>query len=336
MDNPRGKSSATLPGSLRASQLIRLGLVAACLAALIAGGTSASAASRSRHIELGVLGNPDTFDAMTRQHTSSRLLIIAWNQGGGSQQYFANLFATMRDEPMLGIGIPNGSTLTPLGVARGQGDSFLVALNQAVATWGKPIYIRPLAEMNGWWNSYCAYDKSGSSRGPRYATKQFRKAFARIYLIVHGGASTNARLHKLGMPPVQGTLTPAPLARVIWNPQGFGDPDTPQNSAAAYYPGNAFVDVVGDDLYDQRFKAEWPAADALYRAHPHKPFAFPEWGLWGIDDPGFVRTMASFVRAHRRTVLISYFNSTSHSTWDLGTKPRSRAAYRRYIAPLGR
>ncbi len=283
-----------------------------------------------------MLGNPDTFDRISGQHSSMRLLIIGWDQGGGSQQYFANLFATMRDEPMLGIGIPHGSPLTPQGIARGQGDSFLVALNQAVVAWGKPIYVRPLAEMNGAWNAFCAFNRNGSSRGPRYATKQFRKAFARIYLIVHGAANANARLRKLGMPPVQGTLTSAPLVRLIWNPQGFGNPDTPQNSAAAYYPGNAFVDVVGDDLYDQHFKAEWPAADALYRAHKHKPFAFPEWGLWGIDDPAFVRAMANFVHTHRRTTLISYYQGQPGSVFDLSKKPRSRAAYRKLIAPLGR
>lgn len=321
--------------SLGVSRLILLGAVAACLAAPVAGGTTASASSRSRHIQLGVLGNSATFDSITGQHSSVRMTILAWNQGGRQQQYFANLFATMLDEPMLGIGIPHGSPITPLAVARGEGDSFLVALNQAVATWGKPIYIRPLAEMNGWWNSYCAFNHNGSSRGPRYSTKQFRKAFARIYLIVHGAPNANARLAKLGLPPVHGTLTPAPNVQVIWNPQGFGDPDTPQNSAAAYYPGDAFVDVVGDDLYDQHFKAEWPAADALYRAHPRKPFAFPEWGLWGIDDPAFVRTMAGFVRTHARTVLISYYQGPPGSVFDLAKKPRSRAAYRTLIAPLG-
>lgn len=313
----------------------RWGVAAACVAAVIAGATSASAASRGRHVQLGVLGNPDTFDRLTGQHSSSRLIIIGWNQGGGRPQYFANLFATMRDEPMLGIGIPQGSGLTPMAIAQGKGDSFLVALNQAVAAWGKPIYVRPLAEMNGWWNAYCAYNKTGSSRGAGYATAQFRKAFARIYLIVHGAQNANARLRKLGLPPVEGTLTPAPQVRLIWNPQGFGDPDIPQNSAAAYYPGNAFVDVVGDDLYDIRGRAEWPAADALYRAHPRKPFAFPEWGLWGIDDPSFVRTMSTFVRRHRRVTVISYYEGQTGSVFDLAKKPRSRAAYRKLIAPLG-
>ena len=312
------------------SRLLAAGV---CLAAALA--ATAAAAPARRHVELGVNGAPARFDSLTHQASSVRLIIIAWNQGGGRPQYFAKLFSTMLGEPMLGIGIPDGSSLSPAAIAEGKGDAFLVALNQAVAAWGKPIYVRPLAEMNGWWNSYSAYDRGGSSRGPRYSTREFRKAFARIYLVVHGDPATNAKLARLGLPPVAGTLTPAPDVRVIWNPQGYGSPDIRGNSAAAYYPGNRYVDVVGDDLYDIRYKAEWPAAAALYRAHPGKPFAFPEWALWGVDDPSFVRTMAHFVRTHRRTTLISYFNARPGSVFDIASKPRSRSAYRRLIAPLG-
>ena len=109
----------------------------------------------------------------------------------------------------------------------------------------------------------------------------------------------------------------------------------PQNSAQAYYPGDAYVDVVGDDLYDIRGKAEWAAADALYEAHPKKPFSFPEWGLWGLDDPDFVKTMAAFVRTHPRVEMLAYFESKPGSIYDLGTKPKSAKAYRELIAPLG-
>jgi hypothetical protein len=281
------------------------------------------------------MGNPARFASLTHQPSSVRLIIIAWDQGGGRPQYFARLFSTMLGEPMLGLGIPDGSKLSPAAIARGDGDSFLLALNQAVAVWGKPIYVRPLAEMNGWWNSYSAYNRDGSSRGPQYSTREFRKAFARIYLILHGDPAADAKLARLGLPPVSGTTAPAPNLQVIWNPQGYGSPDLPGNSAAAYYPGNAYVDVVGDDLYDIRYKAEWPAAAALYRAHPGKPFAFAEWGLWGIDDPTFVQTMAQFVRSHRRTVLISYFNTGPGSIFDIASKPRSRAAFQRFISPLG-
>src|SRR5439155_14853567 len=105
-------------------------------------------------------------------------------------------------------------------------------------------------------------------------------------------------------------------------------------SAQAYYPGDAYVDVVGNDLYDIRGKAEWEANERLYRAHPKKPYAFPEWGLWGIDDPDFVRTMAKFLHTHKRTELAAYFESSSGSIFDLATKPRSRAAYRALITSL--
>lgn len=152
---------------------------------------------------------------------------------------------------------------------------------------------------------------------------------------MHGGSNVDARLRALGLPPVGNPIPANPLVSVVWNPQGYGSPDLPGNTAQAYYPGDRYVDVVGDDLYDIRGKAEWGAADRLYKAHPTKPFAFPEWGLWGIDDPKFVEQMAMFVKTHSRTRLIAYFNAKPGSIFDLASKPRSLAAYKRYIVPIG-
>jgi hypothetical protein len=45
--------------------------------------------------------------------------------------------------------------------------------------------------------------------------------------------------------------------------------------------------------------------------------------------------MAKFVRTHPRVELIAYFDAKSGSTWDLASKPKARAAYRRLITPLG-
>ncbi|HET7568214.1 MAG TPA: hypothetical protein VFJ91_09505 [Gaiellaceae bacterium] len=311
-------------------------LVLAVLVLLASAGVSAGAGARP---QLGVLGDPGRFDGQTGQHSTSRLIIVRWGQGSATPQYFLRqLFPTMRDVPMLGLstgseGAPE--SLTPAQLAQGRGDAFLVALNRALAEWAKPVYVRPLAEMNGHWNAYSAYDANGASRGPSHSTAAFRKAFARTYLILHGAPNANARLRALGLPPVDAPLEPAPDAQVIWNPQGYGSPDLPGNSAQAYYPGDRFVDVVGDDLYDIRGKAEWKAMDALYRAHPHKRFAIPEWGLWGIDDPAFVRQMAAWIRSHPRTVVATYYSGRAGSVFDLASKPRSRAAYRSLVAPLG-
>jgi hypothetical protein len=108
-------------------------------------------------------------------------------------------------------------------------------------------------------------------------------------------------------------------------PQGYGSPNIPGNSAQTYYPGDAFVDVVGNDLYNIGFKAEWRAAERLYRAHPSKPYAFPEWGNWGIDDPAFVQKMAAWVRSRRRVELLAWLESRAGSIFDLASKPRSLA-----------
>jgi hypothetical protein len=139
----------------------------------------------------------------------------------------------------------------------------------------------------------------------------------------------------LGVHDVELAVT-TPKLRIVWNPQGFGSPNVPGNSAQAYYPGDAYVDVIGNDLYDIRAHgATWAAAEALYKAHPTKPYAFPEWGVWGFDDPQFVRDMAKWVRQHRRVEFIAYNSGRPGSPWDLASKPASRAAYRALITPLG-
>jgi hypothetical protein len=289
----------------------------------------------------GVLGDMHRFQSLTRQHTEVGHTIVGWGQGATWGSRFARLFTTMGEVPMLGFGasMTGHEAITPAQIAAGKGDGYLIAMNAAIAVWAKPIYVRPLGEMNGHWNVYCAFTKEGRAK-PGHSTADFKKAFARIYLIVHGGPAVivNAQLRRLGLPRLRGSdlpVNPVPLTKVIWNPQGYGSPDIPGNSAQAYYPGDKYVDVVGNDLYDIRGKAEWGANEALYKAHPRKPYAIPEWGLWGLDDPSFVLTMAAFVKTHRRVELVSYFNSAPGSIFDLGSKPKSLAAYRRAITPLG-
>jgi hypothetical protein len=218
----------------------RLLLAALCVAAASGStGTAASpgsaASGATAHVVLGVLGDPDRFDQQTTQRSRFRLLIMSWGQGG-SPHYFSSLFATMREVPMLGLSTGGGEgggaeAITAGRIAAGAGDPLLVALNQAIADWDKPIYVRPLAEMNGHWNAYCAFNRDGSARSADHSTLAFRKGFARIYLLLHGGPDVNRRLRQLGLPPVSGALASNTHVRVIWNPQGYGSPDIAGNSA---------------------------------------------------------------------------------------------------------
>lgn len=291
---------------------------------------------------LGIKGDPARFMTLTGQDSQVHHVIVGWGQGQTWGSHFIDLFMQLGGIPMIGLatgGRDGKEAITPQQMAQGVGDSYFIALNGAVSQFAQEIYIRPFGEMNGYWNKYCAYTKTGGVK-KHHETMWFRKAFARVYLIVHGGpiADINAKLKALGMPPVAaGDLpsNPFPLTRVIWNPQGYGAPNIPGNRAQAYYPGDKYVDVVGNDLYDQKGKAEWDANEALYKAHPGKPYSFPEWGLWGIDDPTFIKKMGDFVRTHKRTEMLAYFESVPGSVFDLQTKPLSKAAYRREITSLG-
>jgi hypothetical protein len=316
-----------------AGAVMRLGLLVLATALLLAASPAAGAprSTEAHRTQLGILGDSGRFRQLTGQRSAVRHAFIGFEQ----PRTIPKLLGLLAPLPMLAL--KTGPNLTPLDIAQGRGDGFLLALNSALAGFGQRVYVRPLPEMNGHWNEYCAFAKDGSSKGPRYSTAAFRRAFARIALITRGGPASelNPKLRNLGGPPLGGDL-PRTQARIVWNPQGYGAPDIPGNAPAAYYPGDAYVDVVANDLYDQGFKAAWDANDHLYAAHPGKPYAIGEWGLWGIDDAPYVERMAAFVRTHGRVEFLSYFNSKPGSLWDLASKPRSRAAYRSAITPLGR
>jgi hypothetical protein len=302
------------------------------LAGVIAAVVIATPAAQAG-VLLGVHGNAARFAAQTGQQSQIRHTFMQY----GNSASLRKIVSTMGPVPMLAL---NATADTPRSIAEGATDSFLVQLNAVVNSWSGPrFYVRPFPEMNAYWVASSAYNQNGTRRDAAYSTRWNRKAFARIALLLRGGTrqTMNATLGRLGLPPVSVDLpVTTPKLRMVWNPQGFGAPDVAGNSAQAYYPGDAYVDVVGDDLYDIRgHGATWAAAQRLYTAHPSKAFAFPEWGVWGFDDPAYVRAMAKFVRQHGRMEFIAYYSGMAGSVFDLATKPASRAAYRTFITPLG-
>jgi hypothetical protein len=289
-------------------------------------------------VTLGVRGDAARFKRMTGQKSTVKYVTVGW---GADTKHLDHVFEKFRPVPMYFLPTRDKyarEVITPRQIARGRGDRYLARFNRAGARFGKRWYIRPMAEMNGHWHHYCAYNANGTRRGPQYRQSAFRDAFRRIYVILHGGsrASMNAKLARFDLPRIKMSLPSNPKLRVIWNPQGTGSPNVPGNMPAAYWPGTNFVDVVGNDLYNINRRANWEAADNLYDRFRNEPYAFPEWGLWGHDDPGFVREMRHFVGTHRRVELLVYYNHDPGSPWDLKSKPASRRAYRRLITPLGR
>src|SRR3954452_2933737 len=309
---------------------------------LFVGSTHADTGTRL----LGITGNQERFVTLTDQDSQVRQAFLGWGQGQTFGSSFASLLPTLAPIPMLHLGTGGrnrAEAVTPQGIATGRGDAYLVSLAQAISTWGKGIYVRPLAEMNNGGTLYSGYHPDGSAKDAAHSPAWYRKAFARIYLVLHGGsaASINARLAQLGLPGLRGgdtPMNPFPRLRVVWSPLATDSPRVPGNAAANYYPGAAYVDVEGGDIYDDRVTdtAPWSGLEKLFQAARGrgKPFSVPEWGLSGVDDPAFVRHMCDFARTHPATELLAYFESRPGSQYDLQPKPQSRAAYRSCLTPL--
>ena len=283
----------------------------------------------------GVTGGYDIggFQRETRSHPAVFQFFSAW---GGSMEYMFRGAEQGRSRLMIHISTLRGSSevITPRGIARGGGDGYLLRLNRRIAESGRPVYIRLMAEMDGYWNPYCAFDANGRSRGGAHTTRWFRQAWRRTVIVTRGGrvAAIDARLRRLGLPPLDtgAEWLPRPRVSFHWVPQVAGAPDIRRNSPRAYWPGSRYVDWVGTDFYSKF--PNWGGLERFYRAFRRKPFAFGEWALWDGDDAGFVRKLFHWSRRHRRVRMLLYNQGKpSPGTFRLRRYPRGLRALRRAL-----
>jgi len=202
--------------------------------------------------------------------------------------------------------------LSPRAIAKGRGDNYLLRLNRFLVDWKRPTYVRLLPEMNGHWNPYAAFSADGSSRDAAHRTKQFRRAWRRIVIIVRGGSRNkiNDRLTAMGLPEIKrGGAVPKQLQRprvaFLWVPQTHGSPQIKKNRPGAYWPGSRYVDWVGADIYGKFPNFE--GLDRFYRSRPRFPFMIGEWSPWDSDNPGFVDALHEWAESHRRVKMLVYY-----------------------------
>jgi hypothetical protein len=301
----------------------------ALLAGLVLAVAAAPAAAKpylppSGKVWNGVTGNVPAapFSTQTGKHPAVWQFFMDW--GSRLDPWFAQAKAE-RSRPMFHI----TTGIAPGAIAAGAGDAYLVQVNRSIAASGQVTYIRLMAEMDGYWNPYCAFNQNGSSRGKGHSTTAFKQAWRRAVLIVRGGpvAAINAQLRALHMPPLRGasgSLARVPVA-FMWVPQVAGAPDTAANSPAAYWPGAKYVDWVGTDFYSKF--PNWAGLERFYAHSYGKPFVFGEWALWGADNPGFVHQLFGWVRAHKRVRMLSYNQGNRTSgPFQLKNYPQGRKA----------
>jgi hypothetical protein len=313
-------------------------LTAALTVALVPTAQAAKLAPPKNKVYTGVTGSKSIakFRHQVGKHPSVFGFFHTWN---GPTGYIYDSVNRSGSRLMIHISTQDGygtpEAVTPREIANGAGDRYLLRTNQEIADYGKPTYVRFLAEMNQTDNGYCAYNRDGSSRGRSHSTKAFKNAWRRATLILRGGAvaDINLNLANLHLPPLntRAVELPQPRVAMAWVPQTEGTPNIRKNSARAYWPGKRYVDWVGTDFYSK--SPNFTDLKTFYNDFKGKPFVFGEWALWGADDPGFVHKLFDFVNSHKRVRMLLYNQGNlSGGPFRLTRYPRSREAIEAELA----
>jgi len=249
---------------------------------------------------------------------------------GGSLNYLSQEYGGSGYTLSIGVPIIPTSGGTAVGTlaqgATGAYNSSYVTLAQSLVAGGQSnAYLRLGWEFDGSWFAWAATTPSAEASYASY--------FQQIVTAMRS--------------------VPGEHFRFVWNPDAGAFTQSGYSVAAAY-PGNAYVDVIGLDAYDQSWTTPltptnvWSSttlptltAAGQFAASNGKPLAFCEWGLairsdgHGLgDDPYFVNQMVAWMKSNDVTYE-SYFDANSGGVNSLitgGSFPNGLAAF---IADLG-
>ncbi|MGI9021253.1 MAG: hypothetical protein ACR2G3_11155 [Solirubrobacterales bacterium] len=235
------------------------------------------------------------------------------------------------------------------GIARGNGDRYILRYNEVLGNLNRPTYIRLMPEMNGYWNPYCAYNADGTYRGDWHSTRAFKRAWRRFVIITRGGrrAAINQRLRRLGMPRILRADSnrdrvydrwdvpkrlDRPKVAFMWVPQTIASPNVPGNQPGDYWPGGRFVDWVGVDIFS-KYQSAFDNMQAFFNRYDDYPFMIGEWSPWDGDPGGnFTHRLLKWAEDHRRVRLMAYYRSVSINTaYDIDHYPAARRELRSHL-----
>jgi hypothetical protein len=245
--------------------------------------------------------------------------------------------------------------ITPQQIAEGRDDRYMLRLARTIEETGQTVYIRLMAEMNGHWNPYSAFNSDGSARRNGHSTYWFKRAWRRFTLILRGGSrdAVNRRLVRMNLPrilratsnddpvyegepdgeplPVPKQL-PTPRVAMMWVPQSFGSPNIAGNQPSDYWPGGKYVDWVGIDIY-AKFRGAFGEGKAFFKRYKGKPFVIGEYGPWDNDQSGaFTGELLRWAENHNRVKALLYYRSvTTDNAYNLQFYPGAQKALRRHL-----
>lgn len=240
------------------------------------------------------------------QATGSHLQIVEYYNS------FSTKFQSWEAKQVIALGALPFIQLNPrhvrlTAIAAGKYDAQIRTYADAVRAFRCTVMISFGHEMNGWWYPWGRPDTTPAT---------FIAAWRHIYRIF-------ARQHVLN---------------VIWS----WDPTHQYNFkvaslASEWYPGNAYVDIVGIDGYlgkGQNFKEIFAPQLANIRSVTSKPVFLAETGVaGGIHQARQIANLFASLRSYHLSGLV-WFDLNRKQPWRLEGRPTALAAYRKAIKGL--
>jgi hypothetical protein len=283
-------------------------------------------------------GNVADFDEFATLLNKHPAVLETFHPWGNSLNNAYERWRETETRPILHISTADDQTLaeliTPRQIALGEGDDYLLQLNNFFANRGVLGYIRPLGEPNRCLNLWSAVNCDGSQKGGEHTTGWYKQAFRRTATIVRGNGTleqVNATLAEIGLPPVSRTKGPPPSSlpeapvSIIWSPLPGGSPRVKGNFPGNYWPGRRWVDWVGTDFYSQ-FPV-WKDLNRFYKGKQWRgmPVAIAEWAVYGKDEPRFVKQLVAWTAKRPRVRMFVYYTGfgPGENPYDLRLYPRT-------------
>ena len=172
---------------------------------------------------------------------------------------------------------------------------------------GRSLVLAPLQEMNGNWTSY-GCDPAN-----------FISAYRRVVDIIRGRGIDETKV------------------RFAFAPNGWTSPGC--GSIGSYYPGNAYVDVIGISAYRWAdganvFSVMGDTVNQVAGAFPGKPIIIAQTGAWpSASKDQWIREMFSWAASNPSVVGIVYFNlnktgEPGETDWRVWVNPTVNAGWR--------
>jgi hypothetical protein len=204
--------------------------------------------------------------------------------------------------------------IDPRLIVNGSQDSLISARAKAVAAYGKPLFLRWGAEMNGNWFAW-----SGSVVGDDPSV--FVAAWRHIHDIFAA-----VGVHNVAW---------------VWAPNADSHPggvsNTSWNNWRNYYPGDAYVDWVGIDGYNWGSRNSWQSFGQIFAPvyedySERKPIMIAESGSVeaGGNKAAWLADAATWIKAHPDIAALVWFDtdrSSSRLDWRASSSPSALSAY---------